>query len=401
MKRIINFICVYALVVCLIPVPVCLAEQKNESSVNVLAQSYVLMEKETGKIICEKNKDKELMPASITKIMTLLLIFEEVDAGKITYEDQVTVSEHAASMGGSQVYLEAGETQTVHDMLKCITISSANDACVAMAEYIAGSEEEFVKSMNEKAKELGMKHTHFMNCCGLDDQVTEKQHYSSAYDIALMSRELLLKHDKVKGLTTIWMDPIIHRTRKGEQEFGLSNTNKLVRTYDGITGLKTGSTSKAKFCLSASAERNGMELIAVVMASPRPADRFQDAAALMNYGFANCTMYRDEGMKKGVRIAVKNGKKEFLTVEPKKRFIYLCDKEGSVKEIQKKIIWKESLEAPIKKGESIGEVKYYLGKDEIGMISLLAKETIEQAAYKDYVCEMVMRFLMKKEKKAG
>ena len=394
-------ICVYTLIVCMIPETVCLAKKKNESTVSVLAQSYVLIEKETGEIICEKNKDKELMPASITKIMTLLLIFEEVDAGKITYEDQVTVSEHAASMGGSQVYLEAGETQTVHDMLKCITISSANDACVAMAEYIAGSEEEFVQRMNEKATELGMKHTHFMNCCGLDDQLTEQQHYSSAYDIALMSRELLLKHDKVKELTTIWMDTIIHRTRKGEKEFGLSNTNKLVRTYDGITGLKTGSTSKAKFCLSASAERNGMELIAVVMASPRPTDRFQDAAALLNYGFANCSLYRDEGMKKEVRIAVKNGKKDELLVEPDKHFIFLCDKEGTVKQIEKKIIWKKSIEAPIKKGETVGKIKYYLGKDEIGNISLLAKEKIEQASYKDYVCEMVARFLMKKEKKAG
>lgn len=385
----------------MIPKTVCLAKKNNERTVNVLAQSYVLIEKETGKIICEKNKDKELMPASITKIMTLLLIFEEVDAGKIAYEDQVTVSEHAASMGGSQVYLEAGETQTVHDLLKCITISSANDACVAMAEYIAGSEEEFVQRMNEKAKELGMKHTHFMNCCGLDDQLTEQQHYSSAYDIALMSRELLLKHDKVKELTTIWMDTIIHRTRKGEKEFGLSNTNKLVRTYDGITGLKTGSTSKAKFCLSASAERNGMELIAVVMASPRPTDRFQDAAALLNYGFANCSLYRDEGMKKEVRIAVKNGKKDYLFVEPDKRFIFLCDKEGTMKQIEKKIIWKKSIEAPIKKGETVGAIKYYLGKDEIGNISLLAKEKVEQASYKDYVCEMVTRFLMKKEKKAG
>ena len=270
-----------------------------------------------------------------------------------------------------------------------------------MAEYIAGSEEEFVQRMNEKAKELGMKHTHFMNCCGLDDQLTEQQHYSSAYDIALMSRELLLKHDKVKELTTIWMDTIIHRTRKGEKEFGLSNTNKLVRTYDGITGLKTGSTSKAKFCLSASAERNGMELIAVVMASPRPTDRFQDAAALLNYGFANCSLYRDEGMKKEVRIAVKNGKKDYLFVEPDKRFIFLCDKEGTMKQIEKKIIWKKSIEAPIKKGETVGAIKYYLGKDEIGNISLLAKEKVEQASYKDYVCEMVTRFLMKKEKKAG
>lgn len=270
-----------------------------------------------------------------------------------------------------------------------------------MAEYIAGSEEEFVQRMNEKAVELGMKHTHFMNCCGLDDQLTEQQHYSSAYDIALMSRELLLKHDKVKELTTIWMDTIIHRTRKGEKEFGLSNTNKLVRTYDGITGLKTGSTSKAKFCLSASAERNGMELIAVVMASPRPTDRFQDAAALLNYGFTNCDLYRDEGMKKEVRIAVKNGKKDFMFVEPDRRFIFLCDKAGTVKQIEKKIIWKKSIEAPIKKGETVGNIKYYLGKDEIGNISLLAKEKIEQATYKDYVCEMITRFLLKKEKKAG
>ncbi len=370
----------------IIPQNVILAEETTTTAINVEAKSFVLIEASTGKIICEKQKDKELMPASITKIMTLILIFEAIDEGKIKMEDTVTVSEHAASMGGSQVYLEAGETQTVETMIKCISVSSANDACVAMAEHIAGSEEAFVAQMNEKAAELGMKHSHFMNCCGLDDGLTEGQHYSSAYDIALMSRELLTKHEGIKEFSTIWMDTITHVTRKGESEFGLTNTNKLVRTYQGITGLKTGSTSKAKYCLSASAERNGLELIAVVMAAPEPNTRFTDAASLLDYGFANCTIYKDENSNLfKQKVKVEKGKKEFALVAPAKSFSYLCTNGESVQEIDKKYEWKQTINAPVNKGDVVGEIIYYYGEKEIGRVDIVSMQKIKKAGYLDYL----------------
>lgn len=232
------------------------AESSSGQAVNLTAKAAVLIEGNSGEIILEKNKDTELVPASITKIMTLTLIMEALEEGKIQLTDSVSVSEYAASMGGSQVFLEPNETQTVDTMIKCISIASANDAAVAMAEKIAGSEPNFVKKMNEKAKELGMKHTQFKNCTGLDDDI-KSGHFSSAYDVGLMSRELIMKHPGISKYSTVWMDTIIHKTKKGESQFGLTNTNKLVRFYDGITGLKTGSTSKAKYCLSATAKRNG------------------------------------------------------------------------------------------------------------------------------------------------
>ena len=229
----------------------------------VSAPSAVLMEVSTGKVICEKDADTPRPPASVTKVMTMLLIFDALDSGKIKLEDEVTVSEFAASMGGSQVYLEPGETQTVDTMLKCISIASANDACVAMAEYICGNEEEFVRQMNERAQGLGMENTHFVNCNGLD----ATGHETSARDIALMSRELITKYPQIHDYCTIWMENITHTTRKGASELGLTNTNKLIRQYEYATGLKTGSTGLAKFCVSATAKKGDVELIAVVMAA--------------------------------------------------------------------------------------------------------------------------------------
>lgn len=226
------------------------------------APSAILMEASTGQIIYEKEADKKRPPASVTKVMTLLLIFDAIESGKIKLEDEVTTSEYAASMGGSQVFLEPGETQTVDTMIKCISVASANDACVAMSELIAGSEEEFVVQMNERAKKLGMKNTVFKNCNGLDTE----GHETTARDIALMSRELITKYPQIRDYCTIWMENITHTTKKGTSEFGLSNTNKLIKHYEYATGLKTGSTSKAKFCVSATAEKDGMELIAVIMA---------------------------------------------------------------------------------------------------------------------------------------
>ena len=265
-------------------------DNANNNSLNISSKSAVLIENNNGRILYSKNKDKEMIPASITKIMTLNLIFDALESGKIKLDDEVSTSEYAASMGGSQVFLEPGELQTVDTMIKCISISSANDAAVSMAEYIAGSETDFVKMMNKKAHKLGMKHSNFKNCNGLDDSI-KSGHFSSAYDVALMSRELITKHPQISKYSTTWMDTITHKTRKGEKEFGLTNTNKLIRTYNGITGLKTGSTSKAKYCLSATAKRNGISLTAVVMAAPDPKKRFSEAAKLIDNGLSHCTNY--------------------------------------------------------------------------------------------------------------
>ena len=256
-------------------------EQTSDTAVEVTAPSAILMEMTTGTVLYEKDADTARPPASVTKVMTMLLIFDALAEGKIQLEDEVTTSEYASSMGGSQVFLETGEKQTVETLLKCISVASANDACVAMAEYISGNEEEFVRQMNLRAEGLGMKHTHFVNCNGLDAE----GHETSARDIALMSRELLLKYPEIHNYCTIWMENITHTTSKGSSEFGLTNTNKLIRQYEYATGLKTGSTGKAKFCVSATAEKNGVSLIAVIMGAEDSKARFKDAVTLLNYGF--------------------------------------------------------------------------------------------------------------------
>lgn len=368
--------------------------EKNQDGVSLQCVSAVLIEGSTGKIIYEKDKDKKLMPASITKIMTLLLIFEAIKKGKIHLEDKVTVSEHAASMGGSQVYLEPNESQTVDTMIKCISVASANDASVSMAEFVAGSEEAFVQQMNEKAKELGMENTHFLNCCGLDDDITTG-HYSTAYDIALMSKELITKYPEISKYSTVWMDTFTHVTKKGEKEFGLTNTNKLVRTYQGITGLKTGSTSKAKYCLSATAKRNGMDLIAVVMAAPEPKARFQEAARLLDYGFANCSIYQDENKEFiNKEIPIEKGKKQNILVKPSKAFSYVQFSKESQEKITKKVQWTEPLNAPIQAGDEVGKIVYYKGKENIGTVSLLSLEKVEKATYIDYFQKIWREFLI-------
>lgn len=353
-------------------------------ALNLTCSSAVLIEGSSGKVIYEKNKDEQLMPASITKIMTLLLIFDAIDEGKLKLTDTVTVSEHASSMGGSQVYLEPYETQTVDTMIKCISIASANDASVSMAEHIAGSEEAFVKMMNEKASELGMKNTHFLNCCGLDDDITEG-HYSSAYDIALMSRALITNHPEISNYSTVWMDSFTHVTKKGESEFGLTNTNKLVRTYDGITGLKTGSTSKAKFCLSATAKRNGMDLIAVVMAAPEPKTRFSEAAKLLDYGFANCTLYEDHNADFTTKeLPVRGNIKGIVPVQIKEHFTYPCVNGETSESITKNTIFNEKITAPVNEGDVLGKVIYYYNGKEIGSVPILASSTVPKSTYGDY-----------------
>ena len=374
-----------------------LAEEKTTSggAVDISAVSAVLIEGSTGDIIYEKDKDKELVPASITKIMTLTLIFEALDNGKLTLETPVSVSEYAASMGGSQVFLEPNETQTVDTMIKCISIASANESAVAMAEKIAGSEEAFVKKMNEKAVALGMKHTQFKNCTGLDDNI-ESGHFSSAYDVALMSRELITKHPEISNYSTVWMDTIIHKTKKGETEFGLTNTNKLVRFYDGITGLKTGSTSKAKYCLSASARRDDMDLIAVIMAAPDHKKRFSEAQALLDYGFANCHIYRDTDIAQALKpVPVQGGKEDQVVPVPKSTFSYLLKNEDSSAAPTRKISYFDAQKAPLKKGAPVGSVDYYEKDKKIGSVVLAASKDIPAAGFTDYLLALTKKLFHK------
>ena len=374
-----------------------LAEEKTTSggAVDISAVSAVLIEGSTGDIIYEKDKDKELVPASITKIMTLTLIFEALDNGKLTLETPVSVSEYAASMGGSQVFLEPNETQTVDTMIKCISIASANDAALAMAEKIAGSEEAFVKKMNEKAVALGMKHTQFKNCTGLDDNI-ESGHFSSAYDVALMSRELITKHPEISNYSTVWMDTIIHKTKKGETEFGLTNTNKLVRFYDGITGLKTGSTSKAKYCQSASARREDMDLIAVIMAAPEHKKRFSEAQALLDYGFANCHIYRDTDIAQALKpVPVQGGKEDQVVPVPKSTFSYLLKNEDSSAAPTRKISYFDAQKAPLKKGAPVGSVEYYEKDKKIGSVVLAASKDIPAAGFTDYLLALTKKLFHK------
>ncbi|BCN31396.1 D-alanyl-D-alanine carboxypeptidase family protein [Anaeromicropila herbilytica] len=371
-------------------------ESKEETAnINITSKSAVLIEGSTGEIIFEKNKDEKLKPASITKIMTLLLIFEALDSGKIKLEDQVPVSEHAASMGGSQVWLEPNETLTVNDMIKCISIVSANDACVAMAEYIAGSEEEFVARMNEKAKELGMQNTHFVNCCGLDVD----NHYSTAYDVALMSRELVTKHPDIQNYCTVWMDSITHVTKKGESTFGLSNTNKLIKTYNGITGLKTGSTSLAKYCLSATAKRDGMDLIAVIMAAPSTKDRFHEAARLLDYGFANCSLYSDSSVNDNLgSVTVNKGIKDKVEAKASQIFHYICLKNTKKEDIKKEVELYNNITAPVKENQKIGVIHYFNKDKEIGNVDIVAKETINKATFTHFFGKIILQYLITNEK---
>lgn len=349
---------------------------QDEEGLDLTAKSAVVMEAGSGTILYQKDKDLELPPASVTKVMSLLLIFEEVDKGNLKYSDKVTVSEHAASMGGSQVFLEPGESQTVDTMLKCIVISSANDAVVSMAEHIAGSEGAFVKRMNEKARQLGMKHTIFKNSCGLDI----KGHETSAYDIALMSRELTTKHPDIFKYSKIWMDKFTHETKKGTKEFGLSNTNKLLKQYNGCTGLKTGSTSTAKFCLSATATRNGVNLIAVVMASNDSKARVKDASALLDYGFSHCQVMEDHTKGKEIgKITVTKGKKDFVSY-PQDIPAKIVLVKGSKQDIKKQIRIGE-VKAPVKKGQVLGQIIYKRGDETLLTKPVKATENVEKMNY--------------------
>jgi len=366
---------------------VSLAEGDNKPQ--LLSESFVLMEASTGTVLHEKDMHKVLPPASITKIMTLLLVYEALEEGTITKETIVTTTEHAAGMGGSQVYLEPGEQQTVETLIKCICISSANDACVAMAEHLAGTEEAFVDEMNKKAKELGMNNTHFVNCCGLDVD----GHVSTAYDIALMSAELMSRYPDIMTYTTRRLDTMIHTTNKGSSEFGLTNTNKLISSYEGITGLKTGSTSKARYCLSATARRNDIDMIAVVLSAPDTKTRFKEAATLLNYGFSQCKIYTDthENLEP-VKVLVERSMEQEAVLVPKEKFQYISVEKEDFDQISKEILVYEKITAPIAIGEELGTIIYSLNGKEIGRISLIATEDIPQATYLDYFRKILSYF---------
>ena len=345
-------------------------------ALDLSAKSAVVMEQESGEILFEKNKDKKLPPASVTKVMSLLLVFEDLKEGKLKLDDIVTVSEHAASMGGSQVFLEALEKQDVKTLIKCVVISSANDAVVALAEHICGSEKAFVIRMNQEARKLGMKNTTFKNACGLD----EEGHVTTAYDIALMTRQLATKYPEVFQYTKIWMDTIIHKTKKGEKEFGLSNTNKLIRQYNGCTGMKTGSTGKAGFCLSATATRNKIHMIAVVMASESSKTRIKEASSLLDYGFSNCQMIKNVTTKKEIgKIPIKKGEQDEVQYK-NKITSKLLDIKNSTGKIKKRIKIYD-IEAPVKKGQCVGNIIYYRENKVIKIEKIKAETDIKKADF--------------------
>jgi D-alanyl-D-alanine carboxypeptidase (penicillin-binding protein 5/6) len=370
----------------------CIAQERTQgenSGIELKSPSAILMEASTGQVIYEKDADTSLHPASITKIMTLILIFDAIKDGKIGLDDEVTVSEYAASMGGSQVFLEAGEKQTVDTMIKCISMASANDACVAMSEYIAGTESTFVAKMNERATGLGMNNTNFVNCCGLDTD----GHMSTARDIALMSRELITKYPQIHDYSTIWMDTIIHSTRRGDSEFGLTNTNKLIKQYEWATGLKTGSTGLAKCCLSASANKDGIDLIAVIMAAPDSKTRFAEAVNLLNYGFNTCDIYKDDGMPLLENIRISKGKKDYVNCRYEKEFSYMFINPVNHEDISKELHINENIAAPVYEGDTIGTLEYYYNGEKIGSVNVISSENIEKADFLTQIKKVLGRLL--------
>ena len=375
---------------CFIPnvtVPLSPAAQTDTApaaDLNISAPNAILMEAFTGAVVYEKNPHEARHPASVTKIMTLLLIFDALSSKQISL-----VSEYAASMGGSQVFLEPGETQTVETMIKCISVASANDACVAMAEHVAGSESEFVRMMNERAKGLGMNDTNFVNCCGLDAD----GHMTSANDIALMSRELITKYPKIHDYCTIWMENITHTTAKGSSEFGLTNTNKLIKHYQYATGLKTGFTNTAMYCISATAKKDDMELIAVIMGAPDIKSRSADATTLLNYGFGKCRIYCDNHEDKLDDLPVKKGLADSVGIIYQRPFQYMTTDGSDLTGITKSIELPENVTAPVKKGNTAGKAVYSLNGTPIGSVNIVYEDTVDAADYKDYFCRTLLYFV--------
>ena len=380
MKRLLGILCTCILCLGLLPFSAAAVD------LNVPAKSALLMDVATGTILYENNAHEALAPASVTKVMTMLLIMEAIDSGRIHWDDTVTASETAAAKGGSQVYLKAGETMTVSDMLKAIAVSSANDCACAMAEHLAGSESAFVDAMNARAKELGMNDTHFVNCTGLDDAPEAKDHLTSAHDIAVMSRELLKNHPDIKKFTTIWMETLRNGT------FGLSNTNKMVRFYSGCTGLKTGFTSSAGYCLSASAQRDGMELVAVVMGSESSKERFAACKSMLDYGFANFAVVSPEAEQE-LTIPVNLGKADAVTAIPSEASTLLVDK-SQASSVNIKTELEESVDAPVSKGQRLGTMTISVGEQVLKQIPLVAETGVEKLSFSDIFLRMLKAISM-------
>lgn len=370
-----------------LPQPSCADE--TTGGILLTCPSAILMEASTKSVIYEKAPDERRSPASITKIMTAILIFDAIEAGKISLEDEVVTSAYAKSMGGSQVYLEEGEKQTVDTLIKCIMVSSGNDASVAMAEYIAGSESSFVQMMNERAASLGMENTHFEDCCGLTDS---DNHYTTARDIALMAQELITRYPQIKSYTTIWMENITHVTMQGSKEFGLANTNKLLKQYPYTTGLKTGSTNKAKYCVCATANKDGVELIAVIMGCPNYKDRFTEAQSLLQFGYTTCKLYQDENPPELTPILVKGGIDKQVPAVYKENFSWLFVSGEDFSNMER-VLTTNELTAPIEKGEQIGTVTYRLNGKELGSIGIYAGESIREAKFFDYLLNIVLQWM--------
>ena len=364
MKKLITA-CFAALLLCLLCVPVFAAE------IPLTSRAALLMEKSTGEILFTQNEHERLEPASVTKIMTLLLTMEAIDSGKIGWQDMVTVSANAASMGGSQVYLAEGEQISVEELVKSVCVSSGNDAAVALAEYVSGVTELFVEQMNNKARELGMNDTHFVNCTGL----TAEGHVTSAYDIALMSRELILHHPTIRSYTTIWMDTIRNGT------FGLSNTNKLVRYYEGCTGLKTGYTASAGYCMSATAEKNGMELIAVIMKGETSDKRNNDAKSLLNYGFSTYAVADIMPAEPLPDLPVVRGTCDTVSLQlPEEGRSVLLEK-GAMDGLVQTLTLPEQISAPVVAGDTVGELTVYSGETEVLRVPILAADSVEKLTW--------------------
>jgi len=380
MKRICWVVVILSLLAGSIPV------QAQAAELEVAAKSALLMDVATGTVIYESNSHEALAPASVTKVMTMLLIMEAIDAGQIGWNDSVTASEAAAAKGGSQIYLKVGETMSVSDMVKSIAVSSANDCACAMAEHLAGSEGAFVDKMNARAKELGMNDTTFVNCTGLDDGEGAENHKTSAYDIALMSRQLLKNHPDIKKYTTIWMDTV----RDGS--FGLSNTNKMVRFYSGTTGLKTGFTAAAGYCLSASAQREGMELIAVVMGSETSQQRFAACKSMLDYGFANYAVVTPE-VPEELTIPVKLGTEDLVAAVPGNQEAMLIDKTQKSM-IQTRVDLETEVTAPVSKGQRLGTMSILAGEQILSQVPLVAETAVEKLTWGQMFVRILKRLVM-------
>ncbi len=363
----------------------------EDSKVQISAPTAVLMEASTGQLIYEKNADERRSPASITKIMTMLLAMEAIRQGEVSLTDEIVTSEYASSMGGSQVYLAAGEIQTLETLLKCIAVASGNDASVAVAEHISGTEEAFVGLMNKRAEQLGMENTHFMDCCGLSDS---DEHYTSARDVAIMSRELINNFPEIHKYTMIWMEDITHVTRQGSSVFTLSSTNKLLKWYPYTTGLKTGSTSKAKYCISATAMKDDLNMIAVVLGAEDPKKRFSDAQTLLAYGFGVSDIYIDENQDVIPPYTVEGGVKDTVQLAYNGPFRFLDVTGKRLDHVEKKIVVEKPLQAPLSQGQMVGMAVYTLNGQEIGAIDIICAEDVEKADYIDYFFRAFQHFLL-------